>query len=197
MEMIDSYKKNASDAAYSQSNETKSPERRGPDGRPVRELNPSLFGEGSSKTKLLEGPINNQFPHLIQSDQKIQDLKSQISIMAETMGKWNQQYAEFMKTCQLKFDRVGQILTKLESNDQAIISEATQKFSRINDRLAERKSVEAKIQEMIDRHNSVVRSFELRLNQMQKLLADKETQMMSTQAALNEAKVEIARLKRL
>jgi len=42
----------------------------------------------------------------------------------------------------------------------------------------------------------VIKSFEVRLNHMQRLLADKENQMAASQAALNEAKMEISRLKR-
>jgi hypothetical protein len=37
----------------------------------------------------------------------------------------------------------------------------------------------------------------MRLTQMQKLMAEKEAQLLTTQATLNEAKMEIARLKRL
>jgi muramoyltetrapeptide carboxypeptidase LdcA involved in peptidoglycan recycling len=71
-----------------------------------------------------------------------------------------------------------------------------QKVSAVLNQLGERKTMEMKMQEVVDRHNSVLRGFEQRLNQMQKVISDKEAQMIHAQAALNEAKMEIARLKR-
>jgi DNA repair exonuclease SbcCD ATPase subunit len=163
----------------------------------ARELNPALFGESASKAKVFEGSQASTLPHLMQTDQKIQDLRTQLETMADHLGKWTSQYSEFVKSCQIKFDRVQQVMIKLENNDQYIVNESAQKFARVNDRFAERKSIDAKIQEMIDRHNSVLKSFEMRLTQMQKLMNEKEAQLLTAQGALNEAKMEISRLKRL
>lgn len=187
MEMIEK------EAANGESTETKS-------GKGLvipRELNPALFGESASRSKVFEGTPNHHLPHLMQTEQKILDLKAQMSVLAEAMGKWTSNYNDLVKGTQLKFDRVQQVMVKLESNDQYIVTESAQKFSRINDRLAERKLIDAKIQEMVDRHNSVLKSFEMRMNQMQKLVAEKEALLASMQSALNEARMEIARLKRL
>ena len=57
--------------------------------------------------------------------------------------------------------------------------------------------MDQKMQEVIDRHNSVLKGFEVRITHLQKLLSEKDSQVMSAFAALNEAKMEIARLKRL
>lgn len=163
----------------------------------ARELNPSLFADTSSRAKVIEGGAHLQAPQVIQSEQKIHELKAQISVLAEHVGKLTQGHTELAKSSQHKFEKVQQVLVKLENNDQYIVNEAAQKFARMNDRFAERKSVDAKIQEMIDRHNSILKSFEMRLAQMQRILMEKESQLLTTQAALNETKMEIARLKRL
>lgn len=163
----------------------------------ARELNPSLFAETSSRAKVIEGSTHLQAPQAIHSDQKLHELKAQISVLSEHVGKLTQGHTELAKSSQHKFEKVQQVLVKLENNDQYIVNEAAQKFARMNDRFAERKSVDAKIQEMMDRHNSILKSFEMRLAQMQRILMEKESQLLTTQAALNETKMEIARLKRL
>jgi hypothetical protein len=162
-----------------------------------RELNPALFGEPSAQAKVLDGSAQSQLPHLMQTEQKVNEMKTQLGMMAEHVGKLTEQFTEFAKSSQIKFERIQQYLQKLEQNDHQIVSEATQKFSQINTRLGERKSTDNKIHEMVDRHNSVLKSFEMRLTQMQKLIMEKEAQLLTAQAALNEAKMEIARLKRL
>jgi chromosome segregation ATPase len=164
---------------------------------PGRELNPSLFAETSSRAKVIEGGAHLQVPQVMHADQKIHELKAQISVLAEHLGKVSQGHTELAKSSQHKFEKIQQVLIKLENNDQYIVNEAAQKFARMNDRFAERKSVDAKVQEMIDRHNSILKSFEMRLAQMQRILMEKESQLLTTQAALNETKMEIARLKRL
>lgn len=163
----------------------------------TRELNPALFGEKSESSKVLDGTTQSQLPHLMQTEQKVNEMKLQMAAMAEHVGKLTEQFTEFVKSSQLKFERIQQYLQKLEQNDHQIVSESTQKFSQINTRLGERKSTDNKIHEMVDRHNSVLKSFEMRLTQMQKLIMEKEAQLLTAQAALNETKMEISRLKRL
>lgn len=161
-----------------------------------RGLNPALFAENASN-KPLEGSSLNSLPHLMQTDQKINEMKTQISVMAEHFGRLSQQFNEFVKYSQQRFDKIHQSIQKLDQNDHQILNEATQKFARINDRFAERKSIDGKIQEMVDRHNSVVKSYEMRMSQMQKVMAEKETQILAMSSMINEAKMEMARLKRL
>ncbi len=169
-----------------------------------RELNPALFGETANRSvgrsKVIEGSLQNELPHLMQNDQKLNDLKHQMSVMAENLGQLTQhmqEWTRWAKTTDSKFDRVNNQMTKLEQNDHYIVNEAAQKFSHINTRFGERKSIDIKTQEMMDRHNSVLKSFEMRLTQLQRILAEKEAQLLLTTAALNESKMEIARLKRM
>jgi len=165
-----------------------------------RELNPALFGEVAGRSKVIEGSLQNELPHLMQNDQKLNDIKIQVSAMAENLGILNQhmqEWARWAKTTDSRFDRINNQMAKLEQNDHYIVNEAAQKFSHINTRFGERKSIDIKTQEMMDRHNSVLKSFEMRLTQLQRILAEKEAQLLTTTAALNEAKMEIARLKRM
>jgi len=159
-----------------------------------KELNPELFGESVGKSRVFEAPAQN---HLNVLEQKILENRSQIHNLAENVNKIVSQINEFIKSSQVKFDRIQQALQKLDQNDQALSLDATQKITALHTRLGERKSMDYKIQEMMDRHNSVLRSYEVRMNQLQKLVSEKEAQMISAQSALNETKMELARLKRM
>lgn len=165
-----------------------------------KELNPELFGEKKSSTpsrrESLIPPAPSTDPAYLNTDRQIFEIKSQIMNMNEQLNKLTQALNESNKTSNGKFDRLQQAQTRLETSHNGLAVEAGQKIQQINAKLAERKALDAKIQEMVDRHNNVIKSFEVRLNHMQRLLAEKDTQLAASQAALNETKMEIARLKR-
>jgi hypothetical protein len=164
----------------------------------TRELNPTLFGSSNPRqVKVIDGSYQADLADVMQSDQKINDFGSQLSSLSEHVGKLTLQFNEWAKSSHLKLERMQSQIAKLEQNDHYIVTEAAQKFSQVNTRFGERKSLDIKTQEMIDRHNSVLKSFEMRLSQMQRLLAEREAQLLATTAALNETKMEIARLKRM
>ncbi len=163
-----------------------------------KELNPELFGQMPNESATSSRWVEPQVPtNVIPVDQKMIDLKGEINLSNERMMKLTMQLSEFMKSSQLKFDRITQALTKLDQSHQATSLETSQRVAHLNQRLGERKGLDQKIQEMMDRHNGVLRGFEVRLNHLQKLLSEKENQLASTLALLNETKMEIARLKRL
>lgn len=159
-----------------------------------KELNPQLFGETGLKSRVVEKQTPPPTLHL---EQKITETKQQVQSVTEALQRIVQQMNEYMKSNHAKMERFNTALHKLEQNDQELVSQATEKISQIAARVGERKSMDAKVQELVDRQNNVMRTFEVRLNQLQMLINEKDAQLVSTQAALNEAKMEIARLKRM
>jgi chromosome segregation ATPase len=165
-----------------------------------KELNPELFGDKKNSMSgrregLIPPPPNNDPSHL-NTDRQIFEIKSQMMSMNDQLSKLTSALNEANKTTTGKFERTQAAITRVETSHNGLALEAGQKIQQINAKLAERKALDAKIQEMVDRHNNVIKSFEVRLNHMQRLLAEKENQMAASQAALNEAKMEISRLKR-
>lgn len=132
----------------------------------------------------------------LNTDRQIFELKSQHHSLQDQISKLVASFNEFAKNTNSKLERHQQGLTRLEQNHNGLAYEAGQKITQIGQKIAERKSLDAKIQEMVDRHNNIVKSFEVRMNHLQKLLAEKDAQVVAAHAALNEAKMEIARLKR-
>lgn len=164
-----------------------------------KELNPELFGE----KKIARNPAMDAASSVpgansyLNTDRQIFELKAQNQALADQLNKIVGTVNELIKSSNTRFEKQHQLLQRLEQSHNGLALEAGQKLSHISQKVNERKSLDMKVQEMVDRHNNVVKSFEVRMNHLQKLLAEKEAQMVSSQAALNEAKMEIARLKRL
>lgn len=165
-----------------------------------KELNPDLFGEPStSKTRTVEPPspvATMGLLHVKEVDTKLAEMRSQMNVMIDNMNRFAVQVNDAMKANHQRVDKMGEAIRKLEQSDEALTLDNTQKLSQLAQKLGERRTLDMKVQEMIDRHNSVLKSYELRLSQLQKLIAEREQQIMNTQSALNEAKMEIARMKR-
>lgn len=164
-----------------------------------RQLNPELFGEAIMPARVVENGAQNAVSStaLLAVEQKLADNRRQVQLLSEQMAKVVTQINEFIKTSNAKFEKAFHFLQKLEQNDQSISLEASQKISLLHSRLVERKTMDMKIQDMVDRHHAVLRSFESKITQLQRLLSEKEAQCISAQAALNDARTEIAKLKRM
>ena len=165
-----------------------------------KELNPELFGEkNNNKKPALESAhgFSDQVNPYLNTDRQIFELKAQNQALVEQMNKVISMVNELAKSTNLKFDKQGATMNRLEQSHNGLAVEVGQRVTHLSQRMSERKSFEMKVQEMVDRHNNVIKSFEVRMNQLQRLLVEKEAQMVSAQSALNEAKMEISRLKRL
>lgn len=164
-----------------------------------KELNPELFGEKKvvkSSTADAAANLGNGANYL-NTDRQIFELRSQNQALHGQLEKIVASVNEWIKTSNMKFEKQAALVSRLEQSHNGLATEAGQKISQLSAKLNERRSLDQKVQEMVDRHNNIIKSFEVRMNHMQKLLAEKDAQVIASQAALNEAKMEIARLKRL
>lgn len=168
-----------------------------------KELNPELFGETRSGRPVADSlgshvaPTSSETTHFLNIDRQILELRQHIGQMTEELRKLSAQTGEFMKTSHLRVEKLQQQLHRLEQGHNGLVQETGQRMGQISQRLNERKAMDQKIQEMVDRHTNVIKSFEVRMHHLQRLLSEKEAQLVGAQATLNEAKMEISRLKRL
>lgn len=166
-----------------------------------KELNPDLFGERKVTQKTTQnqpaGAYATQGADWLSMDRQMMDLRTQIQHIVEQVNKMAANVNEQLKNTTMRMERFQQQMTRLEQNHNGLAQESGQKIAQLNLRMQEKKALELKVQEMLDRHNNVVRSFEVRMTHLQKLLSEKEAQAAAAQQALNETKMEIARLKRL
>ncbi len=159
-----------------------------------KELNPDLFGETSNKSRVYENHNQSQVNYL---DQKVLETRTQMRSLGDQLQKIVGQMNEFIKSTQGRFEKTNQQILRLEQNDQTILKDLSQRISSVHSRFSDKTNMEYKIQEMMDKHQSILRSYELKLQQIQKILNEREAQLISTQALLSETKMELARLKRI
>ncbi len=163
-----------------------------------RELNPDLFGENRAPTEAPSFlPELTTEPHFLDVDRQILEIKAYLQKSDESARQNQAQWTDSLKGSHLKLERLQQMIARLENSHNGLAQEVGLRLTQMQQRIIERASYDEKTQEMIDRHNHVIKSFEVRMNQMQKLMQEKEVVLSLTLQALNDCKHEIARLKRL
>ena len=174
-----------------------------------RELNPDLFPE----VKRVESPPDSEKGQgwargepsvALAKEEDLRILSGQVELIKRRLKEHesrmetaNTRLNDFINAVKGKFDRVSGFAQRLEEFAKSGMNDLNLKQAQVLSKLNERKVSDAKIQELVDRHNQLVQSFELRLTQMQKVIAEQEIQLMSSRAELKEAQRELARIKRL
>ena len=164
-----------------------------------KELDPSLFGEGAwANPRAVDKPARayETAEHTKDLEKKFIELRSAYREMREAMVRWTAHLEEMQQSWGLKFERLTQQVSRLEDVQKKVAGDVTQKVSQLHMKVGERGTYDRKVQDMVDRHQAVLRASESRLSQMLKVINEKEAQLLSAQIALNDAKAEIARLKK-
>ena len=171
-----------------------------------KELNPELFGTGivgqsrfRDNQRPNETTANSRLPsqQTMQLEEKIAEIRSQVKFAMDQMASLVAQVNEYIKSSHAQMNRMQSSIKTLENSEKTNFSELGQRLTHVHQRINERKTWDLKVQELIDRQNGVLKTYEVRMNHLQKLLHEKDAQLISSQAALNESKMEISRLKRL
>lgn len=159
----------------------------------ARELNRDLFGTRPAADQPASTPTDQQRAvslHVESLSKKLKELDARLettNIKMEDMTKQNKQRFERV---QGHFQSHGEMV---KNGFMDIHHKVAQIISRVN----ERKVADGVVKEMVDRHTSVVQSFEVRLNQLQRVLSEQEMQLMNARSELKMALQELTRLKKL
>jgi chromosome segregation ATPase len=166
-----------------------------------KQLNPDLFGldlesPSYSATKSSSAISGASFDHILNLDQKLADLRVQVSELKDQVRSLKSEMSLLTKTNQSQIEQITRAIKVLEQNDQTLANQNQQKAQMLSQRLADYKNLESKIREMVDKHHMVLRSYDLKIQHLQNIISEKENSLVTLQAALQDAKNEIARLKR-
>jgi hypothetical protein len=181
-----------------------------------KQLNPELFKteiRTENKNLGFEQPshipvikqvsITGQSGQSFQSDERYARPESKFTEMIKENSQLKLQvqdlttkFMEYQKINQTRFERYNQAITQLQENMQVLVGDWTQKIGNLQNKLTDRKNMDTKMQETIDRHNTILKAFELRLGQMQKIITEKDEQIKEFQSLLNDTKMELSRIKR-
>lgn len=154
---------------------------------------PSQLSNQTSLGLKVPGPMPPEFKVL---EATIQQLRLQLQASEKRHEALVAQQQELARATAARFERVSQALTRFESAGAQQFQELNAKYSGIASKVNERKVQDAKVQEMIDRHNNIIRGFENRLTHMQRVISEQELQLHNSHAALEEARHELQKLKK-
>jgi uncharacterized protein YoxC len=127
----------------------------------------------------------------------VQQVKAVLGQFERRLDQLTARQNELARDSQSRLDRLDNQMIRLEDGISRLTNDTSQRVAALAARINERKVSDTKVQELMDRHNLMVRNFENRLSAMQKLAADQEQALLSAFAALEDARAELARLKRI
>jgi chromosome segregation ATPase len=160
-----------------------------------REINPGIFGDsygggqGSSPS----------FDPLLDSLSMIErrDSEPALDAMTEKIDKLKSEHDQVLKTLNLKSEKNLQKTTHLEERLTFIVNEINERLSYMASRMKDKSMSDTKIEALIERHNQIVQTFELRINQSQRVIENQALQLSTQQALIDDARRQIEKLKRL
>ena len=167
----------------------------------ARELNRELFGlqnpahtpetspGGPAPTYAKVDDVRVLHLHIESLTRKMKEFESRV----ETM---HTKVEEVINQNRQRFERVQNHFKGQTEMLQNALGDVHNKIAQVVSRMNERKLSENMIKEMVDRHGQVVQSFEVRLQQFQKVMSDQELQLMHARSELKETMLELARLKK-
>lgn len=165
----------------------------------ARELNRDLFG---SSNKIEEGVIQPTSPAYAKADEvrvlhlHIEALSKRIKEFESRTEVLNTKVEDVVKQNKQRFERVQGHFQRQNEMVQNGFNDINAKMAQVVSRVNERKISENAIKEMVDRHAQLVQSFEVRMQQMQRVISEQELQLMNSRNELKEALHELARLKK-
>ncbi|MES2768583.1 MAG: hypothetical protein V4596_05490 [Bdellovibrionota bacterium] len=154
----------------------------------------------------MERRLHPLFQESLQNNQKTINQKVQIqekfdptpaAFSQNNPGSANSNMMEFLNESKLKMNRIAQKMANFEDRLAGVTQEMRATHAKLSSRFTERGLAEHKIEALIERQNSVINSFEKKMAQMSKVIEDSNLQLLRTQSALEDARREIAKLKRL
>lgn len=161
-----------------------------------RDLFPSRASNTSSKSKE-EGEIQVSKEDLRVLSFQIENLWHKLKDLEPKVERNQTRLQELGSSSKLRFERVQSHFQRQGELVQGQFSDMHSKVAQLLSKVNESRLAESRIQEMVDRHQQMVHSFEARLQQLKKLVTEQELQLSASRSELKEALKEISRLKKL
>ncbi len=183
-----------------------------------REINPQLFGTQSAVEKIGQpvdaskpaagimgrpGPGADSRPAIPYGPNEMKALDHQVATLRTALVQSDKRaealalkLEELGRMVHGRLDRFSQAIVRIEDIQSQSHQDVTGRFAQIVAKVNERKVSDNKVQELIDRHNTIIRNFENRLHSLQRLVSEQELALHNSQAALEETRAELAKARR-
>ena len=163
----------------------------------ARELNRELFG--TSPVGAAGEPAEAAAPaaELRRVILRVEALNRRLKEFEARGETVNSKVDDVIKQNKQRFERVQGHFQNQNELIKNGFGDLHQKLAHVASRVNERKVNDGVVKEMVDRHTQIVQGFEVRLNQLQRLIGEQELQLINARSELKEALHELARLKKL
>lgn len=104
---------------------------------------------------------------------------------------------EWAKSLNLRLEKTAQKTQFLEERSVVTVRENHEKLATLYSKIKESQNSDFKFASLIERHNQIVQSFELRLTQSQRLIENQAVQLAKQQDLIDDARRQLEKLKRL
>jgi hypothetical protein len=155
-----------------------------------RQINPHIFGENMDTSQ-----TGSSFAPLPMMEEGV-SLK-ELGEIHEKLEKQKYETDQVLKSLSVRLDKGLQKASFLEERLNYIIKEVNERLTFVMTQVKEKSFSETKIEALIERHNQIVQSFELRISQSQKLIENQSLQLSKQQTLIDDARRQIEKLKRL
>jgi uncharacterized phage infection (PIP) family protein YhgE len=146
-----------------------------------RSLNPQLFGHIDTPIVKVEGSALQQ--------RKVSEIEAQIEAVNQKVDRWAQMMEQKLQQLNTSQKALSEQLKSMHEN-------FSKQTAAMSSKINERRLIDAKTQEMFDRHNQLVNSFEVRFQHILKVTTEQEIKLMTYQSTYDEVLREIRGLKR-
>ncbi len=163
-----------------------------------KQLNPDLFGTSlplnkshnpqSSSQNVVGHERGASLDHILNLDQKVADLRLQLSELKSTLTDFIAHSKMTQTSYQKQFENFANAIKALQSNDVTLQESMQKTLSHQHHKSSEIQAIESKMKEQLDRHQMVLRSYDLKLNQLQEHLNNKEEILIAYQTQLQRLK---------
>lgn len=175
-----------------------------------RELNGSLFGQIPTPSVASDmGHRTSPTERITDQSQKIEQsqkdlvvkelieevraLKRKVREVENRSKATESRLNSLASTSKTHMERVQGVCQRLDSNIKSTTQEMASRLSLLSGKMTEQRVSDTKIQALIDRHNSVVQSFEQRVAQLQKVISEQEMKILNYHSTLEEIRREFSR----
>jgi chromosome segregation ATPase len=167
----------------------------------ARELNRELFG-ASRANETLTGENNSPVAFAKAEEVRVlhmhfENLSKRLKEFESRLETMYTKTDELTKTNKQRFERVQGHFQSQSERIQAGFNDVNGKIAQVVSRVNERKVSEGVVKEMVERQSSLIQTFEVRMQQLQRVISEQELQLMNARSELKEALQELSRLKKL
>lgn len=150
-------------------------------------------GEGGAETaKNISLNTSSTNSELTQIKLELLNLKKHLQEVESRAQRAESKSADAIEQCKKLIEKTLLVAKGNEEKLKSSLQDLVTEISVIKGRLKENRLSEAKVEEMLQRHNRVVQMFEQRMDQLQKFIKDQDLRLLSYRSLLSEFQAKLS-----